>query len=123
MKHVALGSRVRVTGICVMGASNPFDNQVPFDILIRTTDDIAAIGAPSWLSVGNLVRMVGALLVVVLIVSGWGWTLRTKVDRQTATITTHAEKRGPARAPQHATGDQAQPDTRGHQQLASAARN
>lgn len=92
MKHVALDSKVRVTGICVMGASNPFNTQVPFDILLRTTDDIATIGAPSWLSVGNLVRTVGALLVVVLIVGGWGWTLRTKVSRQTATITETAEK-------------------------------
>ena len=58
MKQIALGSKVRVTGICIMGASNPFDTQVPFDILMRTTDDIVAIGAPSWFNVGNLVRVV-----------------------------------------------------------------
>ena len=51
MKHVALGSRIRVAGICIMGASNPFDTQVPFDILMRTTDDIVTIGAPSLLNV------------------------------------------------------------------------
>lgn len=101
MKHVTPGSKVRVTGICIMGASNPFDTQVPFDILLRTTDDITAIGAPSWLSVGNLVRTVGALFVVVLIVGGWGWTLRTKVNRQTATITESAEKE--ARQERHNT--------------------
>jgi len=91
MKHVALGSKVRVAGICIMGASNPFDTQVPFDILMRTTDDIVAISAPSWVSVGNMVRVVVVLLVTVLIVSVWGWILRIKVQRQTATITTHAE--------------------------------
>ena len=87
MKHMALGSKVRVAGICIMGASNPFDTQVPFDILMRTTDDIVAIGAPSWVSVGNLVRVVVVLLAIVLIVGVWGWILRMKVRHQTATIT------------------------------------
>jgi diguanylate cyclase (GGDEF)-like protein len=91
MKHIAIGSRVRVTGICLMAGPNPFKTQLPFDILLRSADDIAAIGAPSWLSVGNLVRLVGALLVAVLIVGMWGWTLRSKVQRQTATITAQAE--------------------------------
>jgi diguanylate cyclase (GGDEF)-like protein len=101
MKHVALGSKVRVVGICIMGASNPFDTQVPFDILMRTTDDIVAIGAPSSLSVGNLVRVVVVLLGVVLIVGAWGWILRVKVRHQTATITTHAENE--ARLERHNT--------------------
>ncbi|HEY2472851.1 MAG TPA: GGDEF domain-containing protein [Terracidiphilus sp.] len=91
MKHIPLGSRVRVTGVCLMGGSNPFDAQVPFDILMRTTDDIIPIGAPSWLSVGNLIRVVGALFIIVMIVGAWGWILRSKVRRQTTTITAHAE--------------------------------
>ncbi len=91
MRHLPLGSRIRVTGVCVMGASNPFDTQVPFDILLRTTDDINVVAAPSLLSVANLIRVVGALLVIVLIVSGWGWTMRTKVHRQTVAMTVRAE--------------------------------
>ncbi len=90
-KHLTLGSKVRITGICIMGASNPFDTQVPFDILMRTTDDIVRIGAPPWLSVGNLVRVVVVLLAIVLIVGVWGWILRMKVQHQTVTITAHAE--------------------------------
>ena len=91
MKLVPLGTTVRVTGICVMGASNPFDTQVPFDILLRSSEDMVVVDAPSWLSVGNLIRVVGALTVVVLIVGAWGWTLRVKVRRQTAVMTVHAE--------------------------------
>ena len=45
----------------------------------------------SWLNVGNLVRVVGILLVFVLIVGVWGWILRMKVQHQTATINAHAE--------------------------------
>ena len=91
MMHVPLGTKVRVTGICVMGASNPFDTQVPFDILLRSTNDIDVVAAPSVLNVANLVRVVGALLVIVLIVSGWGWTMRAKVHRQTVAMTKRAE--------------------------------
>jgi diguanylate cyclase (GGDEF)-like protein len=91
MKRVALGSKVHVTGICIMGASNPFDTQVPFDILMRTTDDLVTVGAPSWLTVGNLSRIVGGLIVILLALGTWGWTLRTKVQRQTTIITEHAE--------------------------------
>ena len=91
MKTLALGSKIRITGICIMGASNPFDSQVPFDILMRTTDDITTIGAPSLLNVGNLIRVVGGLLLVLLVLGAWGWVLRTKVQRQTRIITAHAE--------------------------------
>lgn len=91
MKQIALGSRVRVSGVCLMGASNPFDAQVPFDILMRTADDITSIGAPPALNVGNLVRIVGMLLAIVLVVGAWGWTLRAKVRRQTTIMTAHAE--------------------------------
>lgn len=91
MKQIPVGSRVRVTGICLMGESNPFDNQVPFDILMRSSDDIYAIAAPSWFNVGNLTRIIGVLLIVVLLVGAWGWTLLAKVKRQTAAITANSE--------------------------------
>lgn len=91
MKQIAIGSKVRVTGICLMGASNPFDNQVPFDILMRSSNDIVPIGAPSWLNVVNLARVIGILLMIVLLVAAWGWTLLAKLKRQTAAITAHSE--------------------------------
>jgi diguanylate cyclase (GGDEF)-like protein len=91
MKQIAIGSKVRVTGICLMGASNPFDTQVPFDILMRSTDDIVAVAAPSWFNVGNLTRIIGVLLIIVLLVAAWGWTLLAKLKRQTAAITAKSE--------------------------------
>jgi diguanylate cyclase (GGDEF)-like protein len=91
MKRVALGSKVHVTGICVMGASNPFDTQVPLDILLRSTDDIATIGAPPWLTVSNLLQVVIGLLVIVLIVGAWARTMHHKVRQQTAAIKNQAE--------------------------------
>jgi diguanylate cyclase (GGDEF)-like protein len=91
MKRIPIGSKVRVIGICLMGASNPFDSQVPFDILMRSTDDIVTIGAPSWFNVGNLTRIIGVLLAIVVLVAAWGWTLLAKLKRQTAAITANSE--------------------------------
>ena len=60
MRQVPLGSRARITGICSIPdthAINPGE-EVPFDILLRSYDDIAIIANPSWLSVRNLLALV-----------------------------------------------------------------
>jgi diguanylate cyclase (GGDEF)-like protein len=84
--QIPVGSRVRVTGICVLDSANPFEREVPFNILLRSSNDIAVIAAPSWLSITNLVRVVGLLLLAMAVVSAWGWTLKRKVRSQTADI-------------------------------------
>jgi diguanylate cyclase (GGDEF)-like protein len=86
MRQVPLGSRIRVTGICRLDDSNPFNAQVPFTILMRSYDDIAIIAKPSWVSVGNLIRLASFLLLAVILMGGWGWTLRNRVRRQTAAL-------------------------------------
>jgi len=91
MKMIPLGSRVRVTGICMLSRSNPFDGQVPFEILLRSFDDLDVLARPSALNVRNLLYAVSGLLLVVLAVSGWGWTLKTKVRRQTAALAARIE--------------------------------
>jgi diguanylate cyclase (GGDEF)-like protein len=84
MRQVPLGSRVRVTGICILADSNPFDGQVPFNILLRTFDDIAVVAQPSLLNVRNLILIVGLLLVVVFGIGVRGWSIERKMRRQTA---------------------------------------
>jgi diguanylate cyclase (GGDEF)-like protein len=91
LKDVPLGSRVQVTGICMLTSSNPFDGKVPFDILLRNFDDIAVIDRPSSLSVRNLSVAVGALLLTIFAVGAWGWTLKSKVRRQTAALSARIE--------------------------------
>ena len=86
IKQIAVGSRVRVTGICVLEDSNPFDRDVPFSILMRTPDDIVVVAKPSWLNVRNLLTMVSVLLLAVVLITGWGWTLKRKVTAQTAAL-------------------------------------
>jgi diguanylate cyclase (GGDEF)-like protein len=91
MRHVPPGARVRVTGICFMNTSNPFDSRVTFNILLNSADDITVVAASPWLTVGNLVRLVLLLFVVVMLVSIWVGMLRRRVRHQTAAITAQSE--------------------------------
>jgi diguanylate cyclase (GGDEF)-like protein len=85
-KRIPLGSRVRVTGICVLEGSNPFVSQVPFNILMRSPDDISIIAAASPFSVRNLVYFIGILFICILVVGARGWIIERKVRRQTASL-------------------------------------
>lgn len=89
MKEIPIGSTVQVTGVCVLEDANPFDQNVPFDLMMRSYDDIAVIARPSWMTVRNLVALITVMLVMMLAVSLWGWTLRRKVRRQTAVLAAH----------------------------------
>jgi diguanylate cyclase (GGDEF)-like protein len=91
MKHVAPGSRVRITGVCFTNATSPLEARVPFDILLRSPDDIAVVAAAPWFTVGTLAKIAGLLFIVVLAVSIWVWLLRRRVRQQTAAITVQSE--------------------------------
>jgi diguanylate cyclase (GGDEF)-like protein len=88
MEQVPAGSKIRVTGICVLDKDKVSDHDVPFNILMRTPDDITVVARPSWLNIRNLISIVSLLLLVVLGIGGWGWTLRRKVRQQTAALST-----------------------------------
>jgi diguanylate cyclase (GGDEF)-like protein len=82
------GSRVRVTGICIIVDANAVNPgfETSFDILLRSFDDITVVARPSWLNRGNLLRIAGLLLLIVIAVSAWGAALNSKVRRQTAAL-------------------------------------
>jgi diguanylate cyclase (GGDEF)-like protein len=86
MKQVPLGSRVRVTGICILSDSNPFNGKVPFNILLRSFDDIAVVASPSLLNIKNLIIVIGLLVAVVFAVGARGWAVEYRVRRQTAEL-------------------------------------
>ncbi len=92
MKMVPLGSRVRVSGACVEHriAAHPND-PVPFDIMMRSFDDIEVVKGPSLLNVRNLMLLVGLLLVVVAVVGARGWALERKVRQKTAALAVRIE--------------------------------
>jgi diguanylate cyclase (GGDEF)-like protein len=88
---IPLGSRVRVTGICVLENSNPFMAQVPFDILLRSNDDIELIENPSLLNVRNLILIVGLLFAVAVVAGARGWILERRVRQKTAALAARIE--------------------------------
>jgi len=92
MKRVAVGSRIRVAGICTMEqGSSPLGFPVAFYVLVRSFEDIDVVAGPSWLSVRNLIIALGVLGLAVIVVGARGWTLDRRVRRQTAALATRIE--------------------------------
>jgi diguanylate cyclase (GGDEF)-like protein len=86
MLQVPLGSTIRVTGICIAVDADPFNDEAPFNILLRSFSDIEMVAAPSPLNVRNLIILVALLLVVVFAVGAWSWYLERKRRRETAAM-------------------------------------
>ena len=91
LREVPLGARVRVSGICILEDPNPFNRYVPFDLLLRSYDDIAVVTKPSLLTVANLILLVIALLLTLLAMSVWGWMMQRTARRQTSALATRIE--------------------------------
>jgi diguanylate cyclase (GGDEF)-like protein len=93
MKMIPIGSKVRVSGICVLENSNPFNGPVPFNILLRSFDDMVVVARPSVLNIRNLLLIVGLLLLVVFAVLIRGWILERRVRHQTAALASLEQRR------------------------------
>ena len=91
MKAIPAGSMVRVTGVCVQDDSNPFDQSVPFDLMMRGYEDIAVVAWPSWWTVRNLALVISAMVVIIFSVTAWGWILKSKVRSQALVLAARAE--------------------------------
>jgi diguanylate cyclase (GGDEF)-like protein len=92
MKRIPIGATVRVTGVCLQLSSSPFNGEIPFDILMRSFDDIQVIARPSLLTVHNMMIVVGLLIAVVLVVGVRSLVLERRVRRNTAALA-YLEKR------------------------------
>ncbi len=85
MRQVPVGSKVRITGICTTDTNTVIPGQeVPFNILLRSVDDISLLARPSLLNVRNLVVLIGFLLLLLLAVGARGWVIERRVRRQNA---------------------------------------
>jgi diguanylate cyclase (GGDEF)-like protein len=94
MKQISAGSKVRVTGICMLYSSHPFSGSVAFDMLLGSSDDVTLLAMPSRLSTRNLMLLVGLLLLVVVIVGARGWLIERTMRRQTAALAYVERRRG-----------------------------
>ena len=92
MKEVALGSTVRMTGICMLDNGDKYQGPVAFSLLLRSSDDVAVVARPTLLNVQNLILLVGLLLVIVFGIGARGWLIERRVRRQNAALA-HIEQR------------------------------
>ena len=86
MKDVPLGSRIRVTGICILADAVPFNGEVPFNILIRDFDDIVVVAQPPWLNVSHLIMIVGLLLALVIVLGIRAWYMERRNRRRIGSL-------------------------------------
>jgi diguanylate cyclase (GGDEF)-like protein len=95
MKKISVGSRIRVTGICKIEGTNPYNitQEAPFNILLRSFDDIAVVAGPTSLNIRNLLLAVCGLILVLFAALAKGWTLERKVRRQTAVLAEIEQRR------------------------------
>ncbi|HEY6489629.1 MAG: GGDEF domain-containing protein [Terracidiphilus sp.] len=94
MRLIPVGSKVRVTGICMLADADPFLGDVPFNLLVRSFDDIAVIAPPPWLNVRHLVYLLWALVAAMFGVVARGWRIERMVRRQTSRMAAIERRRG-----------------------------
>jgi diguanylate cyclase (GGDEF)-like protein len=92
MYQIPVGARIRVTGICMLTDANPFNGEVPFNILMRNVSDIAVVARAPWLNVRHLMLLVGLLLGVVITIGARSWALERR-GRQNAARLAYLEQR------------------------------
>jgi diguanylate cyclase (GGDEF)-like protein len=86
MKQVPVGSKIRVSGICMLFSSDPFNGPMAFDVLLRSPEDITLVGSPTWFSVFNLGVAAAVLFILLLAAGARSWILDRKLRHQTAEL-------------------------------------
>jgi diguanylate cyclase (GGDEF)-like protein len=93
MERIPIGSQIRVTGICMLTDANPFNGEVPFNILMRSFDDVQILTRPPWLNVTHLLYLVAVLLVSIVVVGARGWFTEHRTRRRTAVLAQIEQRR------------------------------
>jgi diguanylate cyclase (GGDEF)-like protein len=94
MKEIPTGTRVRVTGICMAehpDTIDPTEQEVPFNILLRSFDDIAVIANPPVLNVRNLLLLAAFLLLLLIAAGTRALITERNIRRQNAKLA-HIER-------------------------------
>ncbi len=86
MKSFPVGSRIRVTGICVPLSPSPFGHDVHFNILLRSPDDIAVVSGPGLLNANNFAILFAGLMVLAMLMGMRGWRLEYKNRRSVVSL-------------------------------------
>jgi diguanylate cyclase (GGDEF)-like protein len=94
MLKIPAGSTVRITGICTILGSGPLNGEAPFNILLRSFDDIAVVAPPSWFDLPHLMILAGLLVAIAVVAGVRGWLLETKTRREIGSLAYVEQRRG-----------------------------
>jgi diguanylate cyclase (GGDEF)-like protein len=97
MREIPVGTKIRVTGICLAVQPNiidPSEQEVPFNILLRSFDDITVVAKPSLINVRNLMLLASFLLTMLIAAGARSWLMERKVHRQNAAVAYIERRRG-----------------------------
>ena len=83
--NVPVGSRVRLTGICVV-QNSPEGYPLNFRLLLHSAADVSILQRPSWWTLSRVLTAAGALAGLMLSALGWVVVLRRRVRQQTDVI-------------------------------------
>ncbi|MGA2207497.1 MAG: diguanylate cyclase [Terracidiphilus sp.] len=86
MMKVPLGSRIRVTGVCIPVDASILNDQTAFDILMRDVDDIVVVARSPLLNVRSLTLIVGILLALVIALGMRGWYMERRTRHRIGTL-------------------------------------
>ena len=92
MRELPMGSRVRVTGICVLDRGDQFRGPAAFHLLLRSSDDIALLAGPSLISVRNLGIVLAILLIALFVLIAKALLLERKLRRRDVTTAAAVER-------------------------------
>ena len=93
MQRLPIGSLVRITGICALDNGYKFQGPMAFEVLLRSSRDIALIAGPSLLSVRNLIFLVALLVVVILAIGLRAWLIERRARRQVSSLARFEQRR------------------------------
>jgi diguanylate cyclase (GGDEF)-like protein len=82
LPHWETGSRLRLTGICLI-TYDPYHRAQFFRILLRSPDDVAVLARPSWWTLRNSIWTLCLLAMACLAGTAWISVLRRHVSLQT----------------------------------------
>jgi PAS domain-containing protein len=87
------GSRVRLTGICLV-QYDLLGNPLALNLRLRSGRDIVVTRRASWLTMGHALWILGVLGLVIILALAWIASLRRRVQKQTKIIRTTLESAG-----------------------------
>jgi signal transduction histidine kinase/CheY-like chemotaxis protein len=80
---IAEGSRVRVSGICVVEVAGWLNEPASFRLLLRSGKDVLVLRRPSWWTMARTARLLIILALAILGALAWVQLLRGRVAKQT----------------------------------------